>query len=101
VQRAHQTLGLIELASGNPSRAIDELNQSDVSEAYTQYHLARAYEATGNFGQALKYYRLASTYDQFNPLTQAIVRKRAKTGVESLMLAKQDTTTKTASADSP
>lgn len=101
VQQAHQTLGLIELGSGNLNQAIDELNQSDVSEAYTQYHLARAYEAAGNFGQALKYYRLASTYDQFNSLTQAFVRKQAKARVESLMLAKQDTTTETSSADPP
>ena len=83
------------------NKAIEELNQSDVSEAYTQYHLARAYEAAGNFGQALKYYRLASTYDQFNSLTQALVRKQAKARVESLMLAKQDTTTETSSADPP
>ena len=100
VQQAHQTLGLIELASGNLSRAIDELNLSDVSEAYTQYHLARAYEAAGNLGQALKYYRLASTYDQFNSLTQAFVRKRAKARVESLLLVKQDATTERADADS-
>jgi len=99
-QQAHQTLGLIELSSGNLNKAIEELNQSDVSEAYTQYHLARAYEAAGNFGQALKYYRLASTYDQFNPLTQALVRKQAKAGVGSLMLVKRETMTETASADS-
>jgi len=100
VQQAHQTLGLIELASGNLSRAIDELNQSDITEAYTQYHLALAYEGTGDFAQALKYYRLASTYDQFNSLTQAFVRKRAKTRVESLLLAKQEVTSGTAGADS-
>jgi tetratricopeptide (TPR) repeat protein len=96
VQQAHQTLGLVELASGNLRRAIDELNLSDVSEAYTQYHLARAHEAAGNVGQALKYYRLASTYDQFNSLTQAFVRKRAKARVESLLLARNDTASGTA-----
>jgi len=98
VRQAHQTLGLVELASGNLSRAIDELSQSDLSEAYTQYHLARAYEASGDIGQALKYYRLASTYDQFNSFTQSFVRKRAKQGVESLLLARQVLSTSTTPA---
>ncbi|MCX6835077.1 MAG: tetratricopeptide repeat protein [candidate division Zixibacteria bacterium] len=100
VQQAHQLIGLTKLASGDLNRAIDELNQSDVTEAYTQYHLALAYEGTGDYAHALKYYRLASTYDQFNPLTQAFVRKRAKTRVESLLLARQDVPTAATTTDS-
>jgi tetratricopeptide (TPR) repeat protein len=89
VKQAHQTLGLVELASGNFERATEELSQGDLTEAFTQYHLARAYEARGLLSQALQYYRAASVYDQFNPLTQAFVRKRAKEGAEALLLAQQ------------
>jgi len=87
IRLAHQTLGLIALVSGDAQKATQELAQADLSQAYTQYHLALAYELTGDLPRALRYYRQASTYDQFNPLTQAFVRDRARAKVESLLLA--------------
>ncbi|MEW5795446.1 MAG: tetratricopeptide repeat protein [Candidatus Zixiibacteriota bacterium] len=87
LQLAHQTLGLIALAEGRPGDAADELMQSDLSQAYNQFHLARALEAIGDITQAIKYYRQASEYDQFTQLTQAFVRAKARDKVGSMALA--------------
>jgi tetratricopeptide (TPR) repeat protein len=82
VQLSHQTLGLVALATGQLDRAIAELSQSDLTHGYNLYHLAVAFERSGDLSQALKYYRYASNYDQFDPFGHAFVQRRALAKVE-------------------
>jgi tetratricopeptide (TPR) repeat protein len=77
IRNAHSILGRLSLAEGNYERAISELLQADQQQAWTLFHLARAYEGNGQMAEALEFYRSAANMYQFNSLGYARIRARA------------------------
>ncbi|MEW5795445.1 MAG: tetratricopeptide repeat protein [Candidatus Zixiibacteriota bacterium] len=74
---AYLSLGLVSLAEGDYAQAISHLEQSDLLQAWTLYHLAKAYEGLGDITRAAELFdRAARTY-QLNSITYALIRQDA------------------------
>ncbi len=86
MQLAHETSGLVELAAGRPQEAIRQLSQTDFTRTCSEYYMARAYEMSGNYTQALKYYGQALDYDQYDPLFHALVQRRTRDKVSAMLV---------------
>jgi tetratricopeptide (TPR) repeat protein len=78
VRNAQTLLGRIALAEGNYEEAVSRLEQGDQQQAWTLYHLGRAYEGNGQMAQALEAYRTAARNHQFNSLPYARIRMKAE-----------------------
>jgi len=77
VRAAHLALGLVALERQDYDRAISELEQSDQTQAYNVFQLARAYEGAGKTQEAQSHYRQAANFNQLNSLGYAFIRRQA------------------------
>lgn len=66
-------MGLISLADGEASAAIEYLKKVDAQNIYARYHLAKALEMNGEMDEAMEHYKYLSTYN-FNSTTYALMR---------------------------
>ena len=75
-------MGLISLAEGNASVAIEYLKKVDAQNIYALYNLAKALEMNGQMDEAMKHYKYLSTYN-FNSTTYALMRSDCISKVSS------------------
>ncbi len=73
-----QLEGEIQLAAGNPDRAIDFFRQADTDNPYLLHLLATAYMQAGQTASARKYYKKAIEYSSFDRYEYAFVRHKAR-----------------------
>ena len=83
IRAAHLILGRVALAQGEYDTAIVHLEKANQETAWSQFHLAAAYEWKGNTVRAVELYESAATTYELNNLTYAVIRqeseRRAKT----------------------
>ena len=79
-----QLEGEIELAEGNPEKAIEQLERIDKDNPYILYLLATAYDMNDQHGMAKKYYKLALEYHSFDYYQYAFVRHKARAAQNEL-----------------
>lgn len=83
IRAARQALGMIALKKKNYVRAVSDLQQADLQQAYNIFHLAQAYEGLGDEEEAQRRYRQVADFNQLNSLMYAFVRHQALAKVES------------------
>jgi hypothetical protein len=66
-------MGLISLAEGEASAAIEYLKKVDAQNIYARYHLAKALEMNDQMDDAMEHYNYLSTYN-FNGTAYALMR---------------------------
>ena len=83
IQAANLILGRVALAQGEYDIAIAHLEKANQESAWSQFHLAAAYEGKGDTVRAVELYESAATTYELNNLTYAVIRqeseRRAKT----------------------
>jgi tetratricopeptide (TPR) repeat protein len=84
---AHLVSGRIALAEGQFDRAISELEQADQFQAWTIFHLAKAYEGKGDRTKAGELYEQAATAYELNSLYYARIRRQAVAKADELRRA--------------
>ena len=82
IRAAHQALGMIALKKKDYTRAVSELEQSDLQQAYNVFQLAQAYEGLGDKEEAQKRYEQVASFNQLNSLRYAFVRRQALAKIE-------------------
>ena len=78
IRLAHEVAGTIALAAKEYSKAIEELKQANQQDPNVLYHLALAYQATGNASEARKYCIGAARFNGLPALNIAFVRQKAE-----------------------
>ena len=74
---AHELSGSIALAERDGNKAVSELLQSNLQDAYNLYRLAQAYKLKGDKEHALEYSKKAADFYGLPSLNYAFVRSKA------------------------
>ena len=77
LRNAHLIQGRVALSQGDYDRAITELEQADQQQAWTLFHLAKAYEGKGDLSNAGQLYDQAARSHELNSLYYAFIRREA------------------------
>lgn len=67
-------MGMIAMAEGDVSKAIEHLEKVDEQNIYARYHLAKALEIDGQVDRAMEHYSYLSSYN-FNGTAYALIRE--------------------------
>ncbi|MCX6835076.1 MAG: tetratricopeptide repeat protein [candidate division Zixibacteria bacterium] len=74
---AHLIRGRVAVAQSDFDRAVTELEQADQHQAWTLYHLAKAYEGKGDLTRAAELYEQAANSYELNSMYYAFIRRQA------------------------
>ncbi|UCC44499.1 MAG: tetratricopeptide repeat protein [Candidatus Zixiibacteriota bacterium] len=78
IRFAHEVNGRIALSQQDYSRAVRELQMSNVLNAYNLFRLGRAYEGTGDTSMAREYYERAINLNPVLSLNHSLMYSKAK-----------------------
>jgi tetratricopeptide (TPR) repeat protein len=78
LKQAHELAGRIALAEKDNSKAIAELEQSNLQNPQNLYRLSQAYRAKGDTGKAQEYLKKAAEFNSLPALNYAFVREKAR-----------------------
>jgi tetratricopeptide (TPR) repeat protein len=81
---AHEVNGMIAMHEKNFKKAIEEFKNANMQNPYTYYRLAMAYDASGDKGEAQKYYKEAANFNALNNVNQAFIRLKAQKMISSM-----------------
>jgi len=84
IRSAHLVLGRIAVAQGEYDKAIAHLELANKEVAWSQFHLAAAYEGKGDTARAIELYESAATTYELSSLTYAVIRQDAERRAETL-----------------
>ncbi len=74
---AHQLFGMIALEERDYSKAIEELEQSNLQDPYNLYRLSKAYAGKGDRENSLEYLMKTAKFNSLNDLSYAFIRAKA------------------------
>ena len=81
---AHLIRGRVALSQGDYNLAVTELEQADQQQAWTLFHLAKAYEDKGDLPKAGELYKQAAQSYELNSMYYAFIRRQAAGKAEEL-----------------
>ena len=84
LRNAHLVSGRVALSQGDYDRAVTELEQANQQQAWTLFHLAKAYEGKGDLAGAGELYEQAAKSYELNSLLYALIRRQAADKAEEL-----------------